>query len=155
MRLDRIDRALLALLQQDGRATAAELGHAVGLSASPAHRRQRLLEEAGVIARYVAVLDQGRVGLPINVFVSVELAGQSNGDMSAFEAAVGECPEVMECYEMTGSTDYLLRVVAADVPSYERFVRGRLGAMPGVRGIRSALAIKRVIQRAGLPLDAA
>lgn len=117
MRLDRTDFAILDHLQHDGRATTVELSEAVGLSASPCHRRQKLLEEAGIIARYVALLDQERVGLAVNVFLSVELASQTDEMMRAFEAAVAERAEVMECYEMTGASDYLLRVVAPDLQS--------------------------------------
>lgn len=151
MRLDRADLAILDHLQQEGRATTVELSEAVGLSASPCHRRQKLLEEAGIITRYVALLDQERVGLPVNVFLSVELASQTDEMMRAFEAAVAELPEVMECYEMTGASDYLLRVVAPDLQSYEQFLRG-ITRHPSVRGVRSAFALKRVIYRTNLPL---
>ncbi len=151
MRLDSTDRALLRHLQENGRATAVELGEAVGLSASPCHRRQRLLEAEGVITRYVALLDQERVGLPVNVFLSVELTSQTDAMLAAFEAAVAERPEVMECYEMTGSSDYLLRVVAPDLQSYESFLRG-ITRLPAVRGVRSAFALKRAVYRTALPL---
>src|SRR5689334_1140847 len=133
MELDRLDLAILEALQQNGRATAAELGEAAGLSPSPTHRRQKLLEEAGIIQRYVAVLDQDRVGLPINVFVSVRLADHTDDTLRGFERAVEACPEVMEMYEMSGAADFLLRVVAADIASYEAFLRGRLAKIPGVR----------------------
>ncbi len=122
------------------------------MSASPAHRRQKLLEESGIITGYVALLDQERVGLPVNVFVSVELDGQTEEHLEAFEAAVPGVPEVMECYMMTGASDYLLRVVAADLGAYEEFLRTRLTRLPGVRGVRSAFALKRVIYRTNLPL---
>jgi DNA-binding Lrp family transcriptional regulator len=82
----------------------------------------------------------------------VELAGQTDEQLAAFERAVSDCPEVMECYVMTGSSDYLLRVVAPDLGSYETFLRTRLTRMPGVRSIRSAFALKRVIYRTNLPL---
>ncbi len=152
MRLDRIDASILDHLQRDGRATAAELGEAAGLSPSPAHRRQKLLEEDGIILGYVALLDQDRVGLPVNVMVSVELAGQTQELLEAFERSVAELPEVMECMLMTGVSDYLLRVVAADLGAYEEFLRLRLTRLPGVRGVRSAFALKRVIYRTSLPL---
>ena len=100
-------------LQRDGRATTVELSEAAGLSPSPFHRRQKMLEESGVITGYVALLDQDRVGLPINVMVSVELIGQTQEHLEAFEAGVSDLPEVMECTLLTGSSDYLLRVVAS------------------------------------------
>lgn len=153
MRLDRIDVAMLHHLQRDGRATTVELSDAVGLSPSPCHRRQKILEEAGIITSYVALLDQERVGLPVNVFVSVELVGQTDEQLAGFEDAVSACPEVMECYIMTGASDFLLRVVAGDLAAYELFLR-RLTRMPFVRSIRSAFALKRVIYRTSLPLPA-
>ena len=152
VRLDRIDLAILNHLQRDGRATSGELGDAAGLSASPAHRRQRLLEEGGIIGRYVALLDQERVGLPVNVFVSVKLSTQTEEHLAAFEGAVADCPEIMECYVMSGASDYLLRVVAPDLGAYEVFLRTRLTRMPGVQGVTSAFALKRVVYRTNLPL---
>ena len=152
MQLDRLDTAILDHLQGHGRATLAELSEAVALSASPVHRRQKLLEEAGVIQRYVALLDQDKVGLPVNVFVTVKLASHTDEVLAGFERAVANCPEVMEMYEMSGATDYLLRVVAADLASYEAFLRGRLTHIPGVQSFESAMALKRVVYRTNLPL---
>ncbi|HKM65463.1 MAG TPA: Lrp/AsnC family transcriptional regulator [Acidisphaera sp.] len=152
MDLDRIDVAILEHLQKNGRATTLELSEAAGLSPSPCHRRQRLLEEAGVIQRYVALLDQERVGLPVSVFVTVELAEHSDQSLQRFETAVADCPEIMECYEMTGTSDYLLRVVCADLGSYEQFIRRLLAKIGSVRAIRSAFALKRVVYRTNLPL---
>jgi Lrp/AsnC family leucine-responsive transcriptional regulator len=152
MELDRLDLAILDHLQANGRATAQDLGDAAHLSASPSHRRQKLLEEAGVIQRYVALLDQDKVGLSVNVFVTVKLANHQDETLRGFERAVEACPEVMEMYEMTGATDYLLRIVARDVASYETFLRGRLVHIPGVQSIESALALKRIVYRTNLPL---
>ena len=152
MELDRIDFAILAHLQADGRATAAEVADAVGLSASPTHRRQRLLEEAGIIQRYVALLDQDKVGVPINVFVTVKLATHNAEALAAFENAIAACPEVMEVYEMTGSRDYLMRVVVPDIAAYEAFLRGKLTRIEGLQSVESAMALKRIVYRTNLPL---
>ena len=152
MRLDRIDHAILAHLQHDARATSAELGDAAGLSPSPAHRRQRLLEEAGIIRSYVTLLDQDRVGLPVSVFVSVRLSAQTEDHLEVFERAIADLPEIMECYVMSGASDYLLRVVAPDLGAYEEFLRTRLTRIPGVQGVESAFALKRVVYRTNLPL---
>lgn len=152
MRLDRIDLSILDHLQRDGRATSAELGDVAGLSPSPAHRRQKLLEEGGIIRGYVALLDQDKVGLPVNVFVSVRLSAQTEDHLAAFEQAVAGLPEVMECYVMSGASDYLLRVVAPDLGAYEEFLRTRLTRITGVRGVESAFALKRVAYRTSLPL---
>jgi Lrp/AsnC family transcriptional regulator, leucine-responsive regulatory protein len=152
MRLDRIDHAILDHLQREGRATSAEVAEAAGLSPSPAHRRQRLLEQSGIIRGYVALLDQDRVGLPVNVFVSVRLSAQTEDHLAQFEQAVAGLPEVMECYVMSGASDYLLRVVAPDLGAYEEFLRTRLTRIPGVRGVESAFALKRIVYRTNLPL---
>ncbi len=152
MRLDRIDYAILDHLQRDGRATSAELAASAGLSNSPAYRRQKLLEDSGIIRQYVALLDQERVGLPVNVFVSVTLSAQTEDHLEAFEAAIASCPEIMEAYVMSGASDYLLRVVTPDLGTYEEFLRTRLTRMPGVSGVQSAFALKRVAYRTNLPL---
>jgi len=152
MRLDRIDLAILDHLQRDGRATSNEIAGTAGLSPSPAHRRQKLLEEGGIIRRYVAILDQDRVGLPVNVFVSVKLSAQTDDHLAAFEKAIADLPEIMECYVMSGASDYLLRVVAPDLGAYEEFLRTRLTRIPGIRGVESAFALKRVVYRTNLPL---
>ena len=154
MELDRLDIAILNHLQANGRATALELSEVAGLSPSPIHRRQKILEDAGIIQRYVALLDQDRVGLAVNVFVTVKLASHTDDVLRGFEAAIATMPEVMEMYEMTGTTDFLLRVVAADVAGYEAFLRGKLTHIPGVRSFESQLALKRVVYRTNLPLQA-
>ena len=152
VRLDQIDLAILEHLQRDGRATSGEIAASAGLSPSPAHRRQRLLEKDHVIRGYVALLDQDQVGLPVSVFVSVRLSAQSEEHLLAFERAVAGLPEVMECYVMSGASDYLLRVVTPDLAAYEEFLRTRLTRMPGVHGVESAFALKRVVYRTDLPL---
>ena len=151
-RLDQIDLAILEHLQADGRATSAEVADVAGLSPSPAHRRQRLLERDGFIRGYVALLDPDRVGLHVSVFVSVRLSTQAEEQLLAFERAVAELPEIMECYVMSGASDYLLRVVTPDLASYEELLRTKLTRMPGVRGVESAFALKRVVYRTNLPL---
>ena len=152
MRLDRIDHAILDHLQRWGRATSAEVAEVAGLSPSPAHRRQRLLEQSGIIRGYVALLDQDRVGLAVNVFVSVRLSAQTEELLAQFEQAIAGLDEVMECYMMSGASDYLLRVVAPDLSAYETFLRTKLARIPGVRGVESAFALKRVVYRTNLPL---
>jgi len=113
--LDDIDRRLLLALQQDGRLTVAELAEKVGLSASPCHRRVKLLEDRGIIERYVAVINQRSVRLPVSVFVSIKLESQREDALAKFAKAIAPWPEILECYLMTGPRDYLLRVVVADL----------------------------------------
>ncbi|AWK89159.1 Lrp/AsnC family transcriptional regulator [Azospirillum thermophilum] len=152
-KLDRLDRRILTLLQEDGRQSNSELAGRVGLSPSPCLRRVKLLEEGGVISRYVALVDPVAVDLPVNVFVSVTLERQVEERLDSFEAAVMERPEVMECYLMTGEADYLLRVVVPDLASYERFLKDHLTRIPGVASIKSGFALKQVRYRTALPLD--
>jgi Lrp/AsnC family leucine-responsive transcriptional regulator len=150
--LDDIDRRLLAAVQENGRLTATELAERVGLTVSPCLRRLRLLEEAGVIRGYTALLDQKKVGLPVSVFVSIKLERQSEEAMRAFEEAIRSWPEVLECYLMTGPRDYLLRVVASDLADYERFVKVRLTRITGIANIESSFALGQVKHTGALPL---
>lgn len=151
--LDRIDRRLLAALQENGRLTVAELAEKVGLTASPCSRRLRILEEAGIINRYAALLDQKKVGLPVSVFVSIKLERQQEDKLHRFEDAIRRCPEVLECYLMTGPRDYLLRVVACDLADYERFVKDTLTRIDGIANIESSFALGQVKHSSALPLE--
>ena len=151
MELDRLDLAILDHLQRTGRATAQDLGAAANLSPSPAHRRQKLLEEAGIIQRYVALLDQEKVGLPVNVFVTVKLANHQAETLRGFERAIEACPEVMEMYEMSGATDFLLRVVACRY----RVVRGVPARAPGAHSGRAVIRVGDGLEARGLPHEPA
>lgn len=150
--LDAIDRRILSELQEDARLPNLALAEKVGLSPSPCSRRVKLLEEAGVIRRYAGLVDPAAVGLPVSVFVSVTLERQVEDALNVFEQAVAACPEVMECYLMTGDADYLLRVVAADLESFQRFLLDNLTRIPGVRSIKSSFALKQVVYRTALPI---
>ena len=142
--LDALDRKILGLLQEDGRMSLADLAGKVGLSPSPCLRRVRMLERAGVIARYVAVLDQQAVGLPVSVFVSVKLERQREQALERFAKTIARWPEVLECYLMTGSRDYWLRVVVPDLDAYERFVKQKLTRVEGIASIESSFALQQV-----------
>ncbi len=150
--LDAIDRKLLASLQQNGRLSATELAGRVGLTTSPCLRRLKRLERTGVIRGYAALVDQERVGLPVNVFVSIKLERQREEALETFEEAVRRCPEVMECYLMTGTRDYLLRVVVEDLSAYERFLKQTLTRVEGVASIESSFALAQVKHANALPL---
>lgn len=151
-RLDKIDREILKVLQADARTPNVELAEKVGLSASPCARRVKALEDAGIIARYATVVDQKSVGLPVSVFVNVTLERQVEGALATFETQILRRPEVMECYLMTGESDYLLRVVVADLDAYERFLVLHLTRVPGIANIRSSFALKQVAYRTELPI---
>lgn len=151
-RLDAIDRRLLAALQTDGRLTATELAERAGLTTSPCLRRLRRLEETGIIRGYAALVDQQKVGLPISVFVSIKLEKQREEALARFEEAVRGCPEVVECYLMTGPRDYLLRVVVADLAAYEQFLKAKLTRLDGIASIESSFALEQVKYTNVLPI---
>ncbi|TNE36684.1 MAG: Lrp/AsnC family transcriptional regulator [Alphaproteobacteria bacterium] len=142
--LDKIDCAILNELQEDSRLTIFELASRVGLSSSPCSRRLRQLEQGGVIKRYTAVVDENLVGLPISVFISVKLERQIDEALSAFEEAVQNCSEVVDCWLMTGNRDYLLRVVAPSLAEYETILSTTLTKIPGVASIESSLPLRRI-----------
>jgi len=152
MRLDKYDRSILAALQQDGRISNVQLAAKVNLSESACLRRVRALEEAGYIDHYVALVNQSRVGLGGNVLVHIGLHREEQSELAAFEAAVQDIPEVMECYLMTGEFDYLLRVVVADMADFERLHKEALTRLPGVARVNSSVAIRTVQKKTELPL---
>ncbi|MGE3144313.1 MAG: Lrp/AsnC family transcriptional regulator [Pseudorhodoplanes sp.] len=150
--LDTIDRKILSVLQRDGRVSIADLAQQVGLSPSPCLRRVRLLEQAGIIARYVAMVDQQAVGLPVSVFVSIKLESQREEALTKFGKSIERWPEVLECYLMTGPRDYLLRVVVADLAAYERFLKQKLTRLAGIASIESSFALEQVKYTNSLPV---
>jgi len=150
--LDAIDRKILAILQSDSRVTMQDLADRVGLSVAPCHRRVKLLEERGVISRYIAMVDQKSVGLPVSVFISIKLERQKEEDLNRFARAISKWEEVLECYLMTGNRDYLLRVVTADLPSYEAFLKTKLTRLDGIASIESSFALSQVKYSIALPV---
>jgi Lrp/AsnC family transcriptional regulator, leucine-responsive regulatory protein len=150
--LDPLNRRILATLQQDCRISIADLGQAVGLSASACHRRVKQMEDAGLITGYGAHLDRAKLGFKVEFFIEVSLQSQKADVLDAFERAVRSMDEILECHLMAGGTDYQLRVVAADVEDYERLHRERLSKLPHVTRIRSNLVIRTVRAWSGYPV---
>jgi DNA-binding Lrp family transcriptional regulator len=150
--MDKYDRQILDLLQRDGRITNVELAEKINLSESATLRRVRALEDEGYIDRYAALVNQAAVGLSNNVFVHIVLHREEQSELDAFEKAVRNIPEVMECYLMTGDFDYLLRVVVTDMADYERVHKEGLTRLPGVSRVNSSFAIRTVKKRTELPL---
>ena len=150
--LDAIDRKILGVLQADGRTTMQDLAEQVGLSVSPCHRRVKLLEQRGVISRYMALVDQKSLGLHVSVFISIKLVRQKEEDLERFAKAISGWEEVLECYLMTGNRDYLLRVVAADLSSYETFLKTKLTRLDGIASIESSFALSQVKYTIALPV---
>jgi Lrp/AsnC family transcriptional regulator, leucine-responsive regulatory protein len=154
VQLDDIDLKILEHLQQNARISNVDLAERVGLSPAPCLRRVRALEEAGVIRRYLALVDQTALNIGVTVFVQVTLDLQVEGRLEIFENAIMKRPEVLECYLMTGDADYLLRVLVPDVPAFERFIMEFLTRVPGVGNIKSSFALKQVKYQTALPLAA-
>lgn len=152
LKFDELDRKILNVLQADGRISLVDLAAKVGLSVTPCLRRVRILERTGVIARYVAVLDQRAVGLPVSVFVSIKLERQQEEALDRFAKTIARWPEVLECYLMTGSRDYWLRVVVPDLEAYERFVKQKLTRVEGIASIESSFALEQVKYTNILPI---
>ena len=152
MSLDRYDKMILQALQRDGRISNVQLAQEVSLSESATLRRVRALEESGMIARYVALVNQNEAGLSGNVFVQIGLHREVERELAAFEDAVRNIPEVMECYLMTGEFDYLLRVVVSDMADFERIHKESLTRLPGVARVNSSFGIRTVQRKTELPL---
>ena len=154
MKFDAIDIRILRELQQDGSLSNVELARRVHLSPSPCLARVKALEAAGVIGRYVALANPRALGLDLNVFINISLKEQSKQALAAFEERIAEHEEVMECYLMTGDSDYLIRVAVADIAALERFILDQLTPIPGIEKIRTSFTLKQVRYKTALPLPA-
>lgn len=151
-KLDATDRRILRELQQDGTMRNDVLAERIALTAAPTLRRVRALEEAGVISRYVALVDPERVGLGVRVRVEVRLSAQTRDEIDAFSASISAMPEVVECMILFGEWDFQLTVVARDVEDYQRFVLDKLAKLPGIGAYRSTLIMRVVKQTTVLPV---
>lgn len=152
MELDDIDRRILRELQRDGRVQNNELAKRVGLSPSPCLRRVKLLEEKGVIERYVAVVDQSKVGLPFSMFVRVWLLAQDAETIDLFIRAMKRLPEVVECYIMLGESDALLKVVCSDIEDYRRFQRANLTRQNGIQNVKTDVPTEEIKRASAIPV---
>ena len=152
MILDSLDLRILDELQRDGSLSNVDLARRVHLSPSPCLARVKALKAGGVIDRYVAIANAAALGLGLNVFISISLRTQSRASLADFERRIAEHDEVMECYLMTGDSDYLIRVVLADIAALERFILEQLTPIPGIEKIRSSFALKQVRYKTALPL---
>ena len=149
--MDSTDRRIIAALQKNGRQKLGDLAETVGLSPTPCARRVAALEDAGVITGYGARVDQAKLGLPVSVFISVELESQNRDALTRFEQAVSRMDEVMECHLMTGNRDILLRVVVADLTAFDRFMEDRLMRVAGISRMRSSFTLRTMVRRNVLP----
>jgi Lrp/AsnC family leucine-responsive transcriptional regulator len=153
MRLDPIDVRILKELQGNARISISELAARVSLTPTPCARRVQQLESKGVIEGYAAVLDQNRLGLPVNAFAEVRLVREGKKEVALFESSVLRHAEVMQCWAMSGRYDYLLHVVTSDLESYNRFLREELLDLGCVDHVETSFALQRVMGRTALPLE--
>ena len=151
-RLDRIDRRILQLLQANGRMTNLALARRVGISPPPCLRRMRALEAAGLIRGYHADLAPEALGFAVTVFAQIGLVSQAERDLTAFETLVLSWPEVREAHMLAGETDFLLKIVAPDWDSYQRFLSVKLTSAPNVNQVKSALVLRVSKSAPGVPL---
>ncbi|MGB1096348.1 MAG: Lrp/AsnC family transcriptional regulator [Paracoccaceae bacterium] len=152
MMLDTIDRAILNVLQNQGRISNAELAELVNLSPSACHRRVQRLEKDGYIKQYVALLNARKIGLPTTVFVEIRLSAQADEVLDNFEKAVARIPDVLECHLMAGTADYILKVVAENTEDFARIHRQHLTRLPGVAQMQSSFALRTVFKTTALPV---
>ncbi len=150
--LDSHDRRILRVLQDDASLSTAAVAERVGLSASPCWRRIDRLEREGYIKRRVALLDRRKIGLRAQVFALVKLNAHGRANLDEFAAAIHEMPEVLECYVLMGTVDFMLRVVAADIEAYEQFFFEKLSRLPGVQEINSTVALSEIKSTTALPV---
>jgi len=150
--LDAFELKILALLQEDASRSTAEIAELVGLSTSPCWRRIDRLERAGFIMRKVAIVDRRKVGLNAHIFAHVKLNAHGRANLDEFAKAIRGFPEVLECFVLMGTVDFMLRIVARDIEAYERFFFDKLSQLPGVQEINSTVALSEIKSTTALPL---
>lgn len=152
MNIDEIDLQILAELQDDGRMTNVDLARRVGLTAPPCLRRVRALEESGTILSYHADINPAALGFTITVFAMVSLKSQAEAELKAFEDHIALLPEVRECYMLNGEIDFILKVVARDLQSFQQFLTSKLTPAPNVASVKTSLTIRSSKKEPGVPL---
>ncbi len=154
MQLDRHDRHLLEVLQQDGRISNQDLAERIGLSASSCLRRLRTLEESGLVLGYRALLDAKALGLTLMALVHISMDRHTPERFANFESSVAALPEVLECLLITGQdADYQLKVVVRDMDAYQELLLNKITRIEGVTGVHSSFVLRRVVSKTSLPLD--
>lgn len=154
MQLDKYDRLILEMIQQNGRISNQELAEAINLSPSPCLRRVRQLEESGMIAGYVALLDARKLGLTLVSFIQISMDKHTPERFHHFEKHIAAFPEVLECHLVTGqSADYLLKVIIKDMDDFQQFLLNKLTPIEGVAGVHSSFVLKSPVNTRALPID--
>ncbi|MDP1526028.1 MAG: Lrp/AsnC family transcriptional regulator [Rhodocyclaceae bacterium] len=153
MELDRYDRQILQVLQEDGRISNQDLADRIGLSPSPCLRRVRALEEGGLIRGYRALLDAKKLGLSLMALIHISMDRHTPDRFESFEAEIGAIPEVIECLLITGQdADYQLKAVVRDMDAYQELLLNRITRIPGVTGVHSSFVLRRVVDKTALPV---
>jgi len=153
MQLDRYDRQILELLQQDGRISNQDLADRIGLSPSPCLRRVRTLEEAGLITGYRAMLDAKKLGLSLMALIGISMDQHTPERFANLEASIAEIPEILECLLITGQqSDYQLKVVVRDMDAYQDLLLNKITRITGVTGVHTSFVLRRVVDRSNLPI---
>ena len=152
--LDRIDKHILKLMQENGRISNLELADQVGLSPTPCSRRVKRLEDSGLIAGHVTLLDPQALGLNLTAIIGISMDRHTPDRFESFEKAISTMPEVIECSIVTGQTaDFLLKVVVKDMQHYEKFLLGNLTRLDGVTGVHSSFVLRHLVKKTALPID--
>lgn len=152
MKLDEINRRILDLLQEDSSITNAELARRIGLAPATTLERVRWMEQSGIIAKYVAVVDPEKVGMPITAFVEIAMSDHSAATIDAFAKGVAEIPEILECHHVAGEKDFVLKVVTEDIRSYEKVALEKIATMPNIGQITTVFVLSTVKRAGGVPL---
>lgn len=153
MGLDRYDKRILDVLQQEGRISNQDLADRIGLSPSPCLRRVRALEDAGIITGYRALLDAGKLGLDLMAVLSISMDRHTPERFAAFDAAIRALPEVLECLLITGrDADYQLKVIVRDMAAYQDLLLNKITRIEGVTGVHSSFVLRRIVESAVLPI---
>lgn len=152
MKLDEINRRILVLLQEDGSITNAELARRIGLAPASTLERVRRMEQKGIIAKYVAVVDPEKVGMPITAFVEIAMSDHSAAAIDLFANAVAEIPEILECHHVAGEKDFVLKVVTEDIRSYEKVALEKIATMPNIGHITTVFVLSTVKRAGGVPM---
>lgn len=150
--LDAFDKKILAAVQQDSSRSTADIAALVGLSQAPCWRRIQRLKDAGYIRGEVALLDRRKIGLNAQIFAQVKLTATGRSNLEAFTAAIHEFPEVLECFVLLGTVDFMLKIVAKDIEAYERFFFEKLSRVPGVQEVNSMVALSEIKATTELPI---
>lgn len=152
LNIDRLDRQILNLLQIEPEITASEIGERIGMSQSTCWRRIQRMRDEGLIQERIVTLDRKKAGLNAMIFAQIKLSSQGRTNLAEFSDAIRSLPEVLDCYVLMGNVDFLLRIVTADIDTYERFFFDKLSTLPGVREITSSIALSEIKHTTVLPL---